>query len=53
MAILWNGDDEVPGGANIVFDAAAGEYLPGEDLAYLGIALAARLLGAKHGELLT
>lgn len=53
LVVLWRGDDEVPPGGNILYDAAAGSYLPGEDLAYVGIALTARLLGARRGGLLT
>jgi len=42
-ALLWAGDDEEEGAAAVLFDAAAGRYLPAEDLAGLGGFLAQRL----------
>ena len=45
-AMLWEGDDEFPARAQIVFDAAAGHCLPAEDLAGLGGLLARRLVSA-------
>ena len=44
-ALVWAGDDEFPAQASVVFDAAAGHYLPAEDLAGLGGLLARRLIG--------
>jgi len=41
--LVWDGDDEFPAQASVVFDAAAGHYLPAEDLAGLGELLARRL----------
>ena len=41
--LVWAGDDEFPAQASVVFDAAAGHYLPAEDLAVLGGLLARRL----------
>jgi hypothetical protein len=43
-ALVWGGDDEFPAQASVVFDAAAGHYLPAEDLAILGGLLAGRLI---------
>ena len=41
--LVWEGDDEFPGQARILFDAAAGHYLPTEDLSGVGDLLAHRL----------
>ena len=43
--LMWAGDDELPAQASVLFDAAAGHYLPAEDLAGLGGLLAQRLRG--------
>jgi hypothetical protein len=45
-AMLWEGDDEFPARAQIVFDASAGHCLPAEDLAGLGGQLSRRLVSA-------
>ena len=45
--LLWASDDEFPARASMVFDAAAGHYLPTEDLAGLGGLLARRLVAAE------
>ncbi len=45
--LLWAGDDEFPARASTVFDAAAGHYLPTEDLAGIGGLLAQRLVALK------
>jgi hypothetical protein len=42
--VLYLADDEFPANANVLFDAAAGHYLPTEDLAVLGGLLAGRLI---------
>lgn len=43
-ALLWEGDDEFPARAQILFDAQAGHYLPTEDLSGVGDWLAHRLM---------
>ena len=43
--LVWAGDEEFSAQASVVFDAAAGHYLPAEDLAGLGELLARRLIG--------
>jgi hypothetical protein len=45
-ALVWAGDEEFPGSATVLFDGAAGHYLPPEDLAGLGGLLAQRLIAA-------
>jgi hypothetical protein len=42
--LLWEGDDEFPGQARILFDANAGRQLPTEDLSGIGDWLAHRLV---------
>ena len=42
-ALLWEGDEDFPAQARILFDAHAGHYLPTEDLAGIGDWLAHRL----------
>ena len=44
--ILHLGDDEFPPAGNVVFDGAAGHYLPTEDYAVLGGMLASRIVHA-------
>jgi hypothetical protein len=46
--ILHLGDEEFGPAVNVVFDAAAGHYLPAEDLAILGGILASRLIKAGN-----
>lgn len=43
---VWEGDDEVPASANILFDSAAGQTLPAEDLAHLAANLTNMLVRA-------
>jgi hypothetical protein len=42
-ALLWEGDEDFPAQARILFDASASHYLPTEDLAGVGDWLAHRL----------
>ena len=42
--LVWQGDDELPGDARVLFDAGAEDYLPPEDLAGLGGQLSRRLV---------
>ena len=44
--VVYKGDEEFSPSANVLFDAAAGNYLPTEDLAVLGGHLASRLVHA-------
>lgn len=44
--VLWLGDEEMPGSAQILFDAAAGHYLPTEDLTAVGGMLGGQLIRA-------
>ena len=46
-AILHRGDDEFPPAARLLYDGAAGHYLPTEDLAILGGMLVGALLKAS------
>lgn len=48
--ILYRGDDELPGAASILFDGAAGHYLPTEDLAVLGGLLVGSLIKAAPAQ---
>jgi hypothetical protein len=45
-ATLWLGEEDLPGEANILFDSAAGHYLPTEDLSGIGGMLSGRLIRA-------
>ena len=47
-AVLHLGDEEFGPAANVLFDAAAGHYLPTEDLAVLGGVLAHKLIKAAN-----
>lgn len=42
--LVWEGDDEFPGRARVLFDETAGHYLPAEDLSGLAAWLANRLV---------
>lgn len=45
--VLYLGDEEVAGSVNVLFDAAAPNYLPTEDLSYLGRYLCDAMLRVK------
>lgn len=47
--ILWEGDDEFPAEANILFDAAVGQYLSPEDAAWLASLAVYRLMSLSKG----
>jgi hypothetical protein len=42
--IVWQGDDEIPGSANILFDSLAAEILPMEDLSVVGNLVVSKLV---------
>ncbi|MFQ6128501.1 MAG: DUF3786 domain-containing protein [Thermoplasmata archaeon] len=46
--ILWKGDEEIPGSANILFDRLAGRILHTEDLAAIGELVAKMLIGQEQ-----
>lgn len=45
VVIIWEGDEEIPGTANILFDRVAGHILHTEDLAAIGELTAKMLVG--------
>jgi len=45
--LLWRADEEFPASASILFDGAAGHYLPTEDLSAVGGTVSSRLLRWK------
>jgi len=47
--ILWEGDDEFPPEANILFDDTIGDLLSPEDIAWLAGMLVYRLMGLARG----
>ena len=46
--IVWEGDDEFPAEANILFDASIGDYLSPEDAAWLGSLPVYRMMALGH-----
>ncbi|MFQ5910794.1 MAG: DUF3786 domain-containing protein [Thermoplasmata archaeon] len=46
--VIWKGDEEIPGSANILFDRLAGRILHTEDLAALGELVARMLIGREE-----
>jgi hypothetical protein len=45
--IYYQGEEGIPSSVNILFDAAAPEYLPTEDLSLLGVYLVNAMRKAK------
>ena len=48
MVVYWRGDEEFPSSVQILFDAAAGHYLPTDGYAILGSILTRRLVAATE-----
>jgi hypothetical protein len=48
LAVYWQGDEDFPASAKILFDATAPHYLPTEACAILGSTLTRRLLKARQ-----
>ncbi|WP_019176195.1 DUF3786 domain-containing protein [Methanomassiliicoccus luminyensis] len=46
--ILWKGDDEVSGSANVLFDESASRIMDTEDLAYVGSFVVSELAEARE-----
>lgn len=46
--IVWEGDDEFPAEANVLFDASAGDYLSPEDAAWLASLTVYRLIALSR-----
>ncbi len=46
--VLWGGDDEMAGSANVLFDRSVGDFLPVEDIIGLGYCCAHKLI-KYHG----
>ena len=46
--VLWEGDDEFPAEANILFDASIGDYLAPEDAAWLASLVVYRLISLSR-----
>lgn len=46
--IVWEGDDEIPASANVLFDSMALSIMSTEDLAVIGSLTVARLIKAKN-----
>ena len=48
QVILWEGDEEFPAEANVLFDASVGDYLSPEDAAWLGSLPVYRMMALGH-----
>ncbi len=48
QVIVWEGDDEFPAEANVLFDASVGDYLSPEDAAWLGSLPVYRMMALGH-----
>lgn len=46
IVVVWEGDEEIPGSANILFDRSASSIFPTEDLAVIGALVSSKLTRA-------